>query len=88
MAKDSGARILIALDGHAVPPSLAEGGRRRPCGPKTGNRRLLSVPDVAGTPQDLAYIIYTSGTTGMPKGVLIQHDSLVNAAYTSGETSA
>jgi amino acid adenylation domain-containing protein/non-ribosomal peptide synthase protein (TIGR01720 family) len=29
-------------------------------------------------PHDLAYIIYTSGTTGHPKGVMIEHRSLVN----------
>ena len=84
MARDSGARALIVLDGHAVPPSLAqavetilrsEDWQSSPAGR----------PGIAGTPQDLAYIIYTSGTTGMPKGVLIQHDGLVNAAYASGE---
>jgi len=30
------------------------------------------------TAQNLAYIIYTSGTTGNPKGVMIEHGSLVN----------
>ncbi|MDO0944032.1 condensation domain-containing protein, partial [Brevibacillus laterosporus] len=29
-------------------------------------------------PTDLAYVIYTSGTTGKPKGVMIEHRSIVN----------
>lgn len=32
----------------------------------------------AHSPNDLAYIIYTSGSTGQPKGVMIEHNSLVN----------
>ncbi|MFN0112510.1 MAG: amino acid adenylation domain-containing protein, partial [Blastocatellia bacterium] len=30
------------------------------------------------TPNNLAYVIYTSGTTGRPKGVMIEHASIVN----------
>ncbi|MBD3860021.1 amino acid adenylation domain-containing protein [Bacillus sp. 28A-2] len=32
-------------------------------------------------PTDLAYMIYTSGTTGQPKGVMVEHHSLVNLAF-------
>lgn len=36
------------------------------------------VTEHTSTPADKAYIIYTSGTTGNPKGVIIEHQSLVN----------
>ena len=93
--QDAGAKLLIALDGNAVPPALAAAVEtilrpevRWPRRERMGAERSPSHvrPKIAGTPQDLAYIIYTSGTSGTPKGVLIQHDSLVNAAYMSGET--
>ena len=32
-------------------------------------------------PSDLAYIIYTSGSTGQPKGVMIEHGSVVNRLH-------
>ena len=30
------------------------------------------------TPEDLIYLIYTSGTTGKPKGVMVEHQHIVN----------
>ena len=86
LARDAGARTLVVLDGHEVPGPLREATefilRPEALGWNTGTAR----PGIGGTPQDLAYVIYTSGTSGTPKGVLIQHDSLINASYASCET--
>ncbi|WP_343311530.1 amino acid adenylation domain-containing protein [Bacillus atrophaeus] len=34
--------------------------------------------DIKNDPSDIAYMIYTSGSTGQPKGVMIEHQCLVN----------
>ena len=36
---------------------------------------------LAARPEDPAYIIYTSGSTGQPKGVTIEHRSVVNLLF-------
>ncbi|MBD8499270.1 non-ribosomal peptide synthase/polyketide synthase [Paenibacillus arenosi] len=45
-----------------------------------GDALAVEFESVGRDPQDLAYVIYTSGTTGRPKGVMIEHGSLVNTA--------
>lgn len=42
------------------------------------NKQPINNPESVITPQNLAYIIYTSGSTGVPKGVLIEHTSVIN----------
>ncbi|WP_454781065.1 non-ribosomal peptide synthetase [Legionella sp. WA2022007384] len=45
---------------------------------KVINKQATHNPSSTNDPEHLAYIIYTSGTTGTPKGVLIEHRSVVN----------
>ncbi|TMI56674.1 amino acid adenylation domain-containing protein [Candidatus Bathyarchaeota archaeon] len=38
-------------------------------------------PDTGATAQNLAYVIYTSGSAGQPKGVQVEHRSVINCLY-------
>ncbi len=40
--------------------------------------QIATPPEAQSDPQDLAYVIYTSGSTGQPKGVEVEHASLMN----------
>ena len=40
-----------------------------------------SCPDKTITPGDVAYVIYTSGSTGRAKGVMVEHQALVNRVH-------
>jgi non-ribosomal peptide synthetase component F len=74
---DSESRILLT-DATGVARAAWTGVRSLDC------RRLLEEATVDSTntptllPSNLAYLIYTSGTTGRPKGVMIEHASIVN----------
>ncbi|MBS1975446.1 MAG: AMP-binding protein, partial [Bacteroidetes bacterium] len=69
---DSPGKVLIASAGLAV----------KIIGPETGwnNMRMApkTKPGTKPCAHHLAYVIYTSGSTGVPKGVMIEHNSLLH----------
>ena len=79
--------ILADANAVAVLTDAAGAARIRDIGFDAA--RIIVVADVAPSadappdpswlrPDSLAYLIYTSGTTGRPKGVMIEHASIVN----------
>lgn len=75
---DSGLKIVLTQRSlQAVVPAF-EGSVIALDGDTDWARNDAPALDLAGAPDDLAYLIYTSGSTGKPKGVMIEHRNVVN----------
>jgi amino acid adenylation domain-containing protein len=72
MLIDCGATVLICAHASALPGVIV-------CDPSLHRAPADSFAvEKTVSPADLAYVIYTSGSSGTPKGVMIEHRSVVN----------
>jgi amino acid adenylation domain-containing protein len=77
MVSDAGARVLVTRED--LRESAPAGAGSVVCVDDPGlERRASTAPPSSAAPEDLAYVIYTSGSTGAPKGVMVEHRSLMN----------
>ncbi len=74
LLRDSRAKVVI-VDDDAPTDVLGEAAVRHIGCLLSGSGAPV---EPLGTSRDLAYVIYTSGSTGQPKGVMVEHHSVVN----------
>ncbi|MCC3380887.1 non-ribosomal peptide synthetase, partial [Paenibacillus farraposensis] len=76
MLEDSGAKLLL-LPSHLQDRVHFAGSVMLLDDPAIYDEDGANLESI-NAPADLAYVIYTSGTTGKPKGVMIEHRSVIN----------
>jgi amino acid adenylation domain-containing protein len=87
MIEDAGATLVVCRAerppdqlpaGVRTVPVDAEGAQDAEDAVDTVGEKVLHRQPQPARPHHLAYVIYTSGSTGQPKGVMIEHGSVVN----------
>jgi amino acid adenylation domain-containing protein len=71
-------RLVSDLPPHRARVVVMDADGPTPEPPMATPEPAMATAERAGSPRDLAYVIYTSGSTGEPKGVEVEHGSVVN----------
>ncbi|AUP76306.1 hypothetical protein CWS02_04345 [Enterobacter sp. EA-1] len=77
MLADAEPVALVTVSGQALPPGCAVPQVWLDTLPADGETECNPSPQGL-TSRHLAYVIYTSGSTGQPKGVMVEHRSVIN----------
>ncbi len=75
MAADAGAAVVLGLGAELAPKARALAWRAVW---QAASAYPADCPQPHATSDDLAYIIYTSGSMGRPKGVAVEHRTVLN----------